>query len=68
MTKKLFICYRRDDVAGHAGRLYDRLEREFGANAIFRDIETLCPGDNFVKAIREALSQCSFFLVVIGPR
>jgi hypothetical protein len=30
MAAKVFISYRRDDSAGQAGRIQDRLEREFG--------------------------------------
>jgi hypothetical protein len=32
MAAKVFISYRRDDSAGHAGRVHDRLAQEFGAN------------------------------------
>ena len=26
---KIFICYRREDSGGHAGRIYDRLNARF---------------------------------------
>jgi TIR domain len=51
-----------------AGRLSDALEREFGRDQIFRDVETIEPGADFVAAIDRALSSCSVMLVVIGPR
>jgi hypothetical protein len=38
MAAKIFISYRRDDAAALAGRVYDRLEREFGRDNLFRDI------------------------------
>ena len=38
---KIFISYRRDDSAGHAGRLYDRLSDHFGLDQVFMDIDTI---------------------------
>lgn len=64
----VFISYRRQDVQSAAGRLADSLERRFGKAQIFRDIETIQPGVDFVEAIEGALSSCSAMLVVIGPR
>ena len=31
----IFISYRRDDSAGHAGRLYDDLTGHFGPDRVF---------------------------------
>ena len=47
----IFISYRRDDSAGYAGRLYDRLVAHFGADIVFMDVEGIEPGTDFVKAI-----------------
>ncbi len=66
--KNIFICYRRDDAAGYAGRLYDSLEREFGADSLFRDIDTLQPGDDFEEGIRAVLGCCDVVLAILGPR
>jgi hypothetical protein len=65
---RAFISYRREDAPGHAGRLYDRLQQEFGAENVFIDVDTLLPGDDFVDAIGETLSQCSQMIALIGPR
>ncbi len=35
MSTKVFISYRRDDRAEHAGRLFDRLATEFGRDLLF---------------------------------
>jgi hypothetical protein len=35
------MSYRRDDASGHAGWLHDALAAEFGADEIFRDINTI---------------------------
>ena len=41
MAAKVFISYRRDDSAGHAGRVHDRLAHEFGANLLFMDVDSI---------------------------
>src|SRR5262245_4800271 len=61
-----FISYRRDDAAGYAGRLHESLERRFGASQVFRDVDTLEPGQDFVKAIEARLVACRVMIVIIG--
>ena len=65
---RVFISYRRDDSAGHAGRLFDRLRQHFDADTILMDIETLRPGDDFVKAVLEAASSSDIVIVLMGKR
>ncbi len=65
---KIFLSYRREDSSGYAGRLYDHLREEFGSDSLFRDVNTLQPGDDFVDAINKMLNVCDVVLVVIGPR
>jgi len=62
----IFISYRRDDSAGYAGRLYDRLAAHFGAERVFMDVEGIEPGLDFVDAIEEAVSSCRVLIAVIG--
>lgn len=64
----LFISYRRDDSAGHAGRLFDALKARFGAEQVFMDVSGLRPGQDFVAALDAALAQTDCLLAVIGPR
>jgi ATP-dependent Clp protease ATP-binding subunit ClpB len=64
---KIFISYRRDDSAGHAGRVHDRLEGEFGRDLLFMDVDSISLGADFVKVLREAVAQCAVLLAVIGP-
>lgn len=64
----VFISYRRDDAAAHAGRLFDRLRDRFGEQSVFLDVDSIEPGVNFRDAIDAALSRCKALLVVIGPR
>ena len=65
---KVFISYRRDDSAGFAGRLTDALERRFGADSVFRDVDDIAAGADFGVVIEDALQQVHAVLVVIGPR
>jgi hypothetical protein len=62
----IFISYRRDDSAGYAGRLYDRLAAHFGAERVFMDVEGIEPGLDFVVAIEEAVASCRVLIAVIG--
>jgi hypothetical protein len=61
-----FISYRRDDAAGYAGRLHEALERRLGGELIFRDVDTLEPGHDFVEAIETSVRECQVFLAIIG--
>ncbi|MBS1145170.1 MAG: hypothetical protein H6R14_2576 [Proteobacteria bacterium] len=63
----IFISYRRDDQAGFAGRLADALEATFGADNVFRDIEDIHPGEDFVVAIEKNLAAVDVMLALIGP-
>ena len=62
----IFISYRRIDSAGHVGWLNDDLSERFGQDHIFRDIETIQPGADFVEAIQQAVGSCDVLLAVIG--
>ena len=62
----IFISYRRDDSAGYAGRLYDRLVGHFGADRVFMDVEHIEPGTDFVVAIEKAVESCHVLIALIG--
>ena len=62
----IFITYRRDDAAGYAGRLHESLERRLGGSQLFRDVDTLQPGQDFVQAIEARLGACQVMVVIIG--
>lgn len=64
----IFISYRRQDSQSAAGRLADHLKDHMGEVPIFRDMETIEPGVDFVDAINKALKSCGVLLAVIGPR
>jgi TIR domain len=62
----IFISYRRDDSAGYAGRLHEELEERLGAGQVFRDVEALRPGQDFVEAIDLRLRECRACVAMIG--
>lgn len=66
-AQKVFICYRRDETAAHAGRLYDAMVNRFGEGNVFMDVE-LAPGVDFVERITEVVSGCLALIVVMGPK
>jgi hypothetical protein len=67
MSGNIFISYRRDDSAGHAGRIADHLERVFGRDRLFMDVDSIPLGKNFVKALSEEVGKCDVLLAIIGP-
>jgi len=62
----IFISYRRENAAGHAGRLFDRLAQHFGRDKVFMDVAGIEPGVDFVEAIDQAVGSCDVLIVVIG--
>ena len=54
----VFISYRLEDAAGHAGRLYDRLKACFPGR-VFIDLGEIAPGSDFVEAIQRGDGGCA---------
>jgi formylglycine-generating enzyme required for sulfatase activity len=67
-VSKVFICYRRDDSADAAGRLYDRLVQHFGADSVVMDVDSIPLGVDFREFLSEAVGRCRVLLAVIGPQ
>jgi len=67
-TYEVFVAYRRRDSPGHAGRIGERVMREFGRGQVFKDVDSLPPGRDFVDVVRERLQQAVLMVVIIGPR
>jgi FHA domain/TIR domain len=62
----VFISYRRGDGAGYAMVLHERLVAHFGPARVFRDLDTLGPGTNFVARIESAIGSCAVVIALIG--
>jgi WD40 repeat protein len=65
---RIFISYRREDTAFPAGWLFDRLAGQFGENQIFKDVDSIQLGDDFVEVITTAVGSCDVLLALIGDR
>ena len=63
----IFISYRRDDSGPYAGRLRDTLTHHFGAEQVFRDIDSVDPGERFPRLIEQEVGSCDALLALIGP-
>src|ERR1044072_779034 len=61
----IFISYRREDAAGHAGRLYERVSKFFDENQLFMDLR-IPPGEDFVDRIEQGVGDCDVLLAIIG--
>lgn len=65
---RIFMSYRREDTAYPAGWLYARLASHFTRDQIFKDIDSIELGDDFVEVITTAVSSCDVLLALIGDR
>ena len=65
---RVFISYRRQDTAWPARQLYDLLVAELGADRVFKDVDNIEPGDDFVERIQWAVGSCEVLLALIGPQ
>jgi len=62
----VFISYRRDDTAWPAARLYDLLAARLGRDRVFKDVDDIEPGQDFVARLNAAVADCDAVLVLIG--
>src|SRR6266508_6866186 len=65
-TGRIFISYRREETAYPAGWLYDRLADRFGGDQVFKDVDSIQLGDDFVEVITRAVGSCDVLLALIG--
>jgi glycerophosphoryl diester phosphodiesterase len=65
---RVFINYRRQDTAWAARQLYDLLVAELGPDRVFKDVDDIEPGDDFVERIQSAVGSCEVLLALIGPQ
>lgn len=62
------MSYRREDTGWAAGWLFDRLADHYGRDQIFKDVDSIELGDDFVQVITDAVGSCHVFLALIGHR
>jgi hypothetical protein len=47
--------------------LHDRLAEELGQGRVFKDVDSVRPGQDFMSVVNDALANCRVLLAVIGP-
>src|SRR3954454_10965838 len=65
---RIFVSYRRQETEWPAGWLFDRLTEHFHGAEVFKDIDSIEPGDDFVEVITAAVQSCDVLLALIGDR
>ena len=65
---RIFISYRREETAYAAGWLFDRLAERFGRDQIFKDVDSIELGEDFVQEINRAVGSTDVLLALIGNR
>jgi TIR domain len=63
---KVFLCYRREDSGGYAGRIQDQLAQALGSDVLFMDVDAIPLGVNFVRVLHDEVAKCDVLLAVIG--
>ncbi|AXW60748.1 hypothetical protein CJO94_00935 [Ralstonia solanacearum] len=63
----IFLSYRRSDSVAWAKLLRDSIAKDLPEVQVFRDIDTILPGDNFVQIITDAVASCDVLIALIGP-
>jgi glycerophosphoryl diester phosphodiesterase len=65
---RVFMSYRRDDTDFPAAWLYERLTSHLGREQVFKDVDSIELGDDFVAMITSAVGSCDVLLALIGDR
>src|SRR4051794_36961709 len=63
---RIFLSYRRQETAYATGWLFDRLAERYGRAQVFKDVDSLQPGDDFVAVIEAAVGACAVLVALIG--
>jgi len=64
MRGGVFICYRREDSAGFAGRICDRLKTSLGRESVFIDVDNIPAGRDFIEVLSERVGRCDALIAV----
>ena len=65
---RIFLSYRREETGYAAGWLYDRLNERFNNGQVFKDVDSIKLGEDFIDAIATAVESCDVLLALIGDR
>jgi hypothetical protein len=66
--RDIFISYRRSEAQHVTGRIFDHLERAFGEDRLFKDVDSIPAGvRDYSIEIESELRSMRVMLVVVGP-
>jgi hypothetical protein len=65
--QNIFISYRRDDAAGHARLIRERLDVRFPGR-VFMDVADIAVGADFVAEIERKVGDCVALIALIGKQ
>lgn len=65
-AQTIFLCYRTKDDSSGTAAICDVLVEEFGIDAVFKDENSVPPGENFEEFIEARVQECLVVVVVIG--
>jgi sugar/nucleoside kinase (ribokinase family) len=68
VDRGVFINYRGEDSHSYGALLYTELARQFGADRVFLDCESIPAGADFVEELLGRVRSAQVLLAVIGPR
>ena len=65
---RILVSYQREDSAGHAGRLFDKLIEQFGEDRVLMDIDFVESGEDVTKLVEDIIDSCDVLIAVIGKQ
>jgi formylglycine-generating enzyme required for sulfatase activity len=65
---RIFLNYRHEDSSGYALAIFQQLRQHFGTDSVFRDVDSMDFGVDFVEEIERAVGSCQVLLATIGPQ
>lgn len=63
-----FISYRRNDEGVSARFIKSELEREFGKESVFMDLDNIRTSNNWQDLINQSLEAATVLIAIIGPK
>ena len=67
VARRVFISYRRRDSEAVVGRIRDHLVEYLGPESVFKDVDSIEPGEDFRTVLQASIRECDAMLVVVGP-
>jgi serine/threonine protein kinase len=65
-VRPVFLCYRREDTLDATHRLFEALTDRLGQRRVLMDLDSIAPGADFSRFLKEALGGCEVLVAMIG--